>query len=208
MTVAVIRPTFYTALAGVTPNAQEGGGHGGAPPAPTGTYLPGARRGATPPDGIASCAGTTTNGDMDDYWPHRRRRAATRAGGDRRSRARPAAHPSWTGSIRKAGRAAARRRGGEQRDRGRGGQSARSPRRSAPATCAPARPWAATCSTAIRASRHPRRADRTLAPRDRHRRPGLARNRPRDPRPRHCEPERERATGRCAGAATTDGGAQ
>src|ERR1035438_2296479 len=37
---------------------------------------------------------------------------------------------------------------------------------------------------------------RTLTPRDRHRRRGLARNRPRDPRPQQRKPERQRPTNR------------
>jgi hypothetical protein len=51
----------------------------------------------------------------------------------------------------------------------------------------------------IRAGHRSRRADRTLTPRDRHRRRGLARNRPRDPRPQQHKPERQRPTNRHGG---------
>ena len=51
--------------------------------------------------------------------------------------------------------------------------------------------------TRIRAGHRPRRPARTLPPRDRRRRPGLARHRPRDPHPRHHH-HRQRAFRRAA----------
>ena len=115
------------------------------------------------------------------------------------------------GSIRSEEAARRVAEAAERRDRRRRGARARSPTPSATASSAPARRLSADVLRQVaRAAKRkqdadteyeqaitPRQPARTLPPRDRRRRAGLARNRPRDPHPRHPEREREPATSRC-----------